>query len=76
MVELLGIIADQDAPEALVQTLSAETEGNPLFIREVLLHLLEEGKILRDGQGWGSKFSVSELGIPRGSTQRNRQAPG
>jgi len=37
VVELLGIIGDQDAPEALVQTLSAETEGNPLFIREVLL---------------------------------------
>ncbi len=66
VVELLGIIADQDAPEPLVQTLSAETEGNPLFIREVLLHLLEEGKILRDGQGWGSRFSVTELGIPEG----------
>ena len=66
VVELLGIIADQDAPETLVQTLSEETEGNPLFIREVLLHLVEEGKILRDGKGWGSKFSVSELGIPEG----------
>ena len=66
VVELLEIIADQDAPEALVQTLSAETEGNPLFIREVLLHLLEEGKILRDGQGWGARFSVAELGIPEG----------
>jgi class 3 adenylate cyclase len=66
VVELLGIIADQDAPDTLVQTLSKETEGNPLFIREVLLHLVEEGKILRDGKGWGSKFSISELGIPEG----------
>ena len=66
VAELLEIIADQDPPEALVQTLGAETEGNPLFIREVLLHLLEEGKILSDRQGWISKFSVSELGIPEG----------
>ena len=66
LVELLSIIADQDAPEPLVQTLSAETDGNPLFIREVLLHLMEEGKILRDGEGWGSRFSVKELGIPEG----------
>jgi tetratricopeptide (TPR) repeat protein len=66
LVELLEMIADQDAPEALVQTLIVETEGNPLFIREVLLHLLEEGKILRDGEGWGSRFSVTELGIPEG----------
>ena len=66
LVELLSIIADQNAPEPLVQTLTAETEGNPLFIREVLLHLMEEGKILRDGEGWGSRFSVTELGIPEG----------
>ncbi len=66
LVELLSIIADQDAPEALVQTLTTETEGNPLFIREVLLHLMEEGKILRDGKGWGARFSVTELGIPEG----------
>ena len=66
VVELLGIIGAQDAPEALVHTLSRETEGNPLFIREVLLHLVEEGKILHEGQGWGLRFSVSELGIPEG----------
>ncbi len=66
VVELLEMISDQDAPEDLVQTLSKETDGNPLFIREVLLHLHEEGKILRDGKGWGTRFSVGELGIPEG----------
>ena len=62
VVELLGIIGDPDAPEALVQTLSAETEGSPLFIREVLLHLVEEGKILRDAHAARSLFVVLDPG--------------
>ncbi|MGO9452458.1 MAG: ATP-binding protein [Candidatus Binataceae bacterium] len=67
--DLLRIVGDQDAPDALVKALEEATEGNPLFIREVLLHLVEEGKILRKGQGWASKLSVEELGIPEGVRQ-------
>ena len=56
LADLLGMIGDQSAPATLVKVLREATEGNPLFIREVLLHLLEEGKILRDGQGWTSRL--------------------
>ena len=66
---LLEMVGDQDAPGALVKALRDATEGNPLFIREVLLHLLEEGKILSAGQGWISRLSVEELGIPEGIRQ-------
>src|SRR5208282_5903199 len=66
VAELLGMIGDHDAPAALVKAISAETDGNPFFIREVLLHLMEEGKILRDGQGWTSQVSIDALGIPEG----------
>jgi class 3 adenylate cyclase len=66
VTDLLGLIGDEPPPDALVKALGGATEGNPLFVREVLLHLLEEGKILREGHGWISKFSVDELGIPEG----------
>jgi class 3 adenylate cyclase/tetratricopeptide (TPR) repeat protein len=66
VAELLGMIGDQDVPAALVKAISAETSGNPLFIREVLLHLMEEGKILRDGEGWTSQLNIETLGIPEG----------
>ena len=66
VAELLGMIGDQDAPGALVKALSDETEGNPFFIREVLLHLMEEGRILCNGEGWTSTLSIEELGIPEG----------
>lgn len=69
LADLLELIGDQDAPDALIKALVEATDGNPLFIREVLLHLLEEGKILRDGQGWKSTHGVEELRIPEGVRQ-------
>jgi class 3 adenylate cyclase len=69
LAELLEMVGDQDAPDKLVNALREATEGNPLFIREVLLHLVEEGKLLRDGQGWNSRLSVEDLGIPEGVRQ-------
>jgi len=69
VADLLGIIGDQQAPDDLVRSLSAETAGNPLFIREVLLHLMEEGKIFGDGQSWTSQVNLQALGIPEGVRQ-------
>jgi class 3 adenylate cyclase/tetratricopeptide (TPR) repeat protein len=65
----LEIVGDQNAPNALVEALENATDGNPLFIREVLLHLLEDGKILQAGQGWKTSLSIDELGIPEGVRQ-------
>lgn len=51
----------------LAAALYRETEGNPLFIREVLSHLVEEGKIYRDHGRWRSSVTDTlELGIPEG----------
>src|SRR5579885_161079 len=69
LATLLEMIGDQKVPEQLVTALGEATQGNPLFIREVLLHLIEEGKILRDGQGWTSKLSIEELGLPESVRQ-------
>ncbi len=53
--------------EALAVTLFRETEGNPFFIREVLSHLVEEGKIYRtDGRWTSDATSMTQLGIPEG----------
>ena len=66
--------ANSDADEepgagvtAFAAALYRETEGNPFFVREVLQHLIEEGKLYREEGRWLSKAtSVSELGIPEG----------
>jgi class 3 adenylate cyclase/PAS domain-containing protein len=67
---LLETLADQHVNPALVQAISAETEGNPFFLREVLLHLVEEGKLYRaDGQWQSRVSSIADLGIPEGVRQ-------
>ncbi len=67
--ELMSALATVDAPEALVKAISAETDGNPFFLREVLLHLIEEGKVLRQEWRWISDVAIEELGIPEGVRQ-------
>ncbi len=53
--------------QALAAALYQETEGNPFFIREVLAHLIETGKIVHENGRWaGQVTSISELGIPEG----------
>ncbi|MEX2246226.1 MAG: protein kinase [Dehalococcoidia bacterium] len=64
---LLSAVAEQEVNPALVQAISDETEGNPFFIREVLAHLVEEGKLYREDGAWKSAArSITELGIPEG----------
>src|SRR5262249_25431004 len=43
--ELVDTVADREMPAAWVEALSRETSGNPFFVREVLLHLEEEGAL-------------------------------
>lgn len=66
---LLTSMTEHDVPEAFVHAISEETDGNPFFIREVLIHLTDEGKIYQEDGRWTSKHSVAEMGIPEGVRQ-------
>jgi hypothetical protein len=60
--ELAAAVADtDDVPDEIVSAISTETDGNPFFVREVLLHLIEDGAPDR----WAST-GVADLGIPEG----------
>ena len=66
---MLSTLAEDAVPDALVEAISAETDGNPFFIREVLLHLMETGALVRRDGGWASDIDIEELGIPEGVRQ-------
>lgn len=72
VVELLERVSEQDADaslRALARHLHAETEGNPLFIREVLRHLAESGRLeQRDGR-WTSATDAGDFGMPEGVSE-------
>src|SRR5262249_6423884 len=57
-------VADQQVPRALVSAITRETSGNPFFIREVLLHLVEEGTLVRTGGRWSATVAVEAIAIP------------
>ncbi|MGH8973953.1 MAG: ATP-binding protein, partial [Acidimicrobiia bacterium] len=65
--ELLEALADHDVLGSVAAVIASETDGNPFFIKEVLRHLLEEGRFVRGSDGrWTSDRPVAELGIPEG----------
>jgi predicted ATPase len=43
---MLRALAGQPAPEQLTRVIDRETEGNPFFVEEVYLHLVESGVLL------------------------------
>ncbi|HYB12240.1 MAG TPA: AAA family ATPase [Myxococcota bacterium] len=69
VTELLEAIARHEVQANFVDAITAETGGNPFFLREVLLHLLEEGKLEREAGHFTSRFSIEEMGIPEGVRQ-------
>ncbi|HZQ86716.1 MAG TPA: BTAD domain-containing putative transcriptional regulator [Acidimicrobiales bacterium] len=52
---------------ALGGALWHETEGSPLFLREILRHLAETGSVVRSDDGrWVATRRIEQLGIPEG----------
>ncbi len=68
MIDALGESGEAGSPlRTLGTTLHRETEGNPLFVRELVSHLVEEGVLLREGTRWTTNAtSVTDFGIPEG----------
>jgi predicted ATPase/DNA-binding SARP family transcriptional activator len=50
---------------AVAYVLAHETEGNPFFVREILRHLVETGRITGGPDGWPPDLTVEQLGIPQ-----------
>lgn len=61
---LLETISAQEVPPEFAQALHRETNGHPFFLRELLLHWLEGGRIHREDGRWTSDLAVDTLGIP------------
>ena len=56
------------APAALTAFVTRHTEGNPLFVIEMLQHLDETDALAR-GDHWNGVVSLAEVGLPEGIRQ-------
>ena len=52
---MLESIAGQEVPWGLAEAVHRQTEGNPLFVQEVVRYLAEEGVITREEGRWQAK---------------------
>ncbi|MHB8574033.1 MAG: serine/threonine-protein kinase, partial [Dehalococcoidia bacterium] len=63
---MLSAIAGQDVPWGLAEGVHRQTEGNPLFVQEVMRYLAEEGLIKREGGQWAAGDRPLLANIPEG----------
>jgi class 3 adenylate cyclase/tetratricopeptide (TPR) repeat protein len=61
---MLGALAGQPAPEQLVRVIYRETEGNPFFVEEVYLHLVESGVLLDEHGRVRPDLRLQEVSVP------------
>ncbi|HXD24508.1 MAG TPA: AAA family ATPase, partial [Propionibacteriaceae bacterium] len=61
---MLRGLAGQPAPEQLVQVIDRETEGNPFFVEEVYLHLVESGVLLDQLGRMRADLGLGEVSVP------------
>jgi hypothetical protein len=65
--EMLSRIAGPDVPWGLAKAVHRQTEGNPLFVQEVVRYLAEEGIIERERGKWRARSDTPlEMRIPDG----------
>ncbi len=63
--ELAGGMLGSDAlPQALLGRLPTSTEGNPLFVRELVKMLVDDGVIRRTASGWELTIDVDAVEVP------------
>ena len=62
---MMTSIAGEDVPWSLSETVHRQTEGNPLFVQEVLRYLVEQG-YLGHGDGQRRRDTPIEMGLPEG----------
>jgi tRNA A-37 threonylcarbamoyl transferase component Bud32/tetratricopeptide (TPR) repeat protein len=64
---MLESISRQEVPWGLAEAVHRQTEGNPLFVQEVVRYLAEEGLIKREDGRWrSSRETPLEMTIPEG----------
>ncbi len=64
VVEMLRNLGAGPPPSLVAPALLQATEGNPFFLRQLVLHLLEEGKLLDPAGHWLLSPNLEAAGIP------------
>src|SRR5262249_18714173 len=59
-----GVVGASELPAALVGRVLATSEGNPLFLAELVRMLVQDGTLAREGDRWVATVEGSKLDLP------------
>ncbi len=59
-----SLLGTNDVPHELLRRLPTSTEGNPLFVREFVRMLVDDGVLRRSGDGWVATIDVEAIQVP------------
>jgi class 3 adenylate cyclase/tetratricopeptide (TPR) repeat protein len=59
-----GVLGPVDLPDRLLERILDTTEGNPLFLGELLRMLVDEGALAREGDVWVAAGGADEVQVP------------
>jgi class 3 adenylate cyclase len=62
LVEVL--LAVEELSDETRDAILARADGNPLFLEEIIRQLIDEGRIVRDGDRWRATAGIDEIVIP------------
>lgn len=63
-VLVANLLGSAEAPAELANAIVDKAEGNPLFVEETLAMLIDEGRVIREDQGWRATGDVSAVTVP------------
>lgn len=62
---LMGsMLSGESFPAGVEEKALSRAEGNPFFLEQILLHLIDDGRIIRTETGWSAVSGDEELDIP------------
>jgi tetratricopeptide (TPR) repeat protein len=64
VADVLQALSGRTPPQAIVDAVYSETEGNPFFVGEVYRHFVEEGRVFDSNGEFRTDLNISELEVP------------
>jgi class 3 adenylate cyclase/tetratricopeptide (TPR) repeat protein len=58
------LLAVEDLPSAVHARILERAEGNPFFLEEIVRHLIDEGRIVREEDRWRATGDIGDVQIP------------
>jgi hypothetical protein len=63
--QMLHALGGREPPDAVVDVIYAETEGNPFFVEELFQHLAEQGKLFDPQGAFRRDLKIKDIDVPQ-----------